>query len=216
MQKRNLKLAMAVAAGSLLPFGAQAAEPLKEAQDGSWLSISGTVTHVDPERFRLDYGDGSLTVEMDDWDTYGDAYVLRDGDRVTVYGAVDKNTYTTDTLEASSVYVEGLNTYFYASPADEEAVGRWAVDTPIVLTEMTLIGRVESVNELTDTFTVDAGAMEVEVDTSPMVYDPLDEAGFQQIEVGDRVSVEGDIDETLFGDQQVRAETIVTLDDADL
>ncbi|WP_312944796.1 hypothetical protein [Stutzerimonas kunmingensis] len=34
--------------------------------DGSWISLSGTVTSVAPENFTLDYGSGLITVEMDD------------------------------------------------------------------------------------------------------------------------------------------------------
>ena len=44
-----------------------------------------------------------------------------------------------------------------------------------------------------------------------MPYDPLDEDGYQQIEVGDRVSVTGRVDEDLFEGRELVADSVVTL-----
>lgn len=52
------------------PVAAQ--DPYARADD-AWISISGTVALPTASAFMLDYGDGVITVEMDDWDTYGDA-----------------------------------------------------------------------------------------------------------------------------------------------
>ncbi|HMB69874.1 MAG TPA: hypothetical protein VKU85_11200, partial [bacterium] len=126
--------------------------------DDSWISLSGTVTDARADSFRLDYGDGVITVEMDDWDSYGDAYGLMDGDNVTVYGAIDDDLFETTTIEASSVYVESLNTYFYASAADEEGGFDhvyWPVVDPIVVSSLSLRGQVTEVDESAREFTVD-------------------------------------------------------------
>jgi len=61
--------------------------------DDSWISISGTVVNPKDDTFMLDYGQGTILVEMDDWDGVGEAYALIDGDRVTVYGAVDDGLF---------------------------------------------------------------------------------------------------------------------------
>lgn len=193
-----------------LPASAMAADPINE-PDQSWVSISGTVTSSGDESFKLDYGDGILTVEMDDWDVYGEAYSVVDGDKVTVYGRVDDSLYEQEKIEASSVYIEDLNTYFYASSADEEEMGSWVVTPVVEPGEVTYIGKVESVNDSKDTFTIDTGATTLSVDTSLMLYDPLDDQGFQQIDKGDRVSVTGMIDNDFFDQGLLEADTIVTL-----
>jgi uncharacterized protein YdeI (BOF family) len=190
---------------------AQSQTDVRDKPDDTWISLSGTVTSKTADSFRLDHGDGMITVEMDDWDNFGDAYPLMDGDRVTVYGAVDNDLFENTTIEAGSVYVEGLNTFFYANPADEEEFGEWVVSTNVIPGDLVYIGTVESVNEMTNTFTIDTGALELTVDTSGLSYDPLDNEGFQQIDVGDRVSVDAVIDADFIGDQDLLAESVVTL-----
>lgn len=210
MKFAHARLAAAVTLGSLAATGAWAAD-LSERPDDSWISMSGTVTEVRESVFRLDTGDGQVTVEMDDFDTYGDAYVLTDGDTVTVYGRVDDDLFEKATIEAGSVYVEDLNTYFYASAADEEDMGEWVISTPVVVGDVVLVGEVISVDRADETFTIDEGAAEVTVDVGPMLYDPLDDAGYQQISVGDRVSVAGELADGMFADGYMLADSIVTL-----
>lgn len=205
---RNI-LAGAVAA-ACFSISAQAQDPAAQ-PDSTWISLTGTVTSVDSDSFKLDYGDGMITVEVDDWDSFGDAYTLADGDKVTVYGEVDNDFYESSKLEADSVYVEDLNTFFYASSADEEEYGEWVVDVDAELGDLTYIGTVESVNAMMNTFTIDTGVTEMSVDTSGLSYDLLDDEGFQQVEVGDRVSVEAEIDRDFIGDHELLAESVVTL-----
>lgn len=148
--------------------------------DDSWISLSGTVGNPTADSFTLDYGDGVITVEMDDWDSYGDAYGLMDGDRVTVYGDIDENLFTMTTIEASSVYVEGLNTYFYASSADEEEAYTWIMSTPIVIGEVTLRGTVSDLDAEAQEFTLDTGGQVLTIDTAFLTYNPLDDVGYAQ------------------------------------
>ena len=219
MRYSKTALASAVAAICLSASGlAQedaSAKPDPMAQpDDTWISLTGTVTSTTADSFIMDYGDGLITVEMDDWDTFGDAWPLADGDQVTVYGDVDKGLYETATIEAGSVYVQDLNTFFYASAADEEGdYGEWVVDINAVVGDVTYIGTVETVIPDANTFTIDTGVTELTVDTSALPYNPLDDEGFQQIDVGDRVSVEAEIDADFIGDQDLLAESIVTLSD---
>jgi len=114
-----------IAASALLTTATMpllAAEESSLVTDNSWISLSGTVVDAGARTFELDYGDGLVVVEMDDWDWYGEAFSIMEGDQVTVYGMVDDDLYETTSIEASSVYVKNLNTHFYASDADKEEV----------------------------------------------------------------------------------------------
>lgn len=213
---RNPGLRVALALASGLAAGAALAadddvNPRMQ-PDGSWVSIGGTVTSAGTESFMLDYGDGMITVEMDDWDAWGDAWPISSGDQVTVYGAVDDDLYEAATIEASSVYVENLNTYFYASAADEEEFDAFYMMSPVEVGSMTLVGTVEEVSPEVGEFVIDSETRQVSVDVDPLLYDPLDDQGFQQIEVGDRVSVTGVVDYEMLDGHEFDATQVVTLD----
>jgi uncharacterized protein YdeI (BOF family) len=188
-----------------VPAGAQ--DPYTAADD-TWISLSGTVESVTTDAFMLDYGEDLVTVEMDDWDMDADAYKVAVGDRVTVNGMVDDDLFETTTIEASSVYVDNLNTYFYASAADEEDPFI-TVTTPPVVSAIVVQGIVTDVDD--EEFTIDTGLREIRVETDAMYYDPLDDEGFQQIDVGDRVSVTGNIDDDFFEGRELVASSITTL-----
>jgi uncharacterized protein YdeI (BOF family) len=208
MKNTRILLTTALCAGLLPAF---AEENPYTKKDGSWISISGTVTTVGPDAFNLDYGEGLVTVEMDDWDLDADGYKLLEGDDVTVYGRVDDDFLETTSIEAGSVYVKGLNTFFYANSADEETLPAAATVT-VVDYDLKLTGEVASVDGRE--FTIDTGPREMRVDTIMMSYNPMDDEGFQKIEVGDRVSVTGDIDVDTWEKRELMAETIVTLEDS--
>lgn len=205
--------ALLLAVLSLLVTPALADSPNPYTQpDESWISISGTVAHSDSDSFVLDYGDGVVTVEMDDWDAYGDAYGLLDGDEVTVYGRVDDDLFEFTKIEAGSVYVEDLNTFFYASSDDEEDV-QWLVSTPIIISQTTVRGTVSDVRPQEGEFSIDMAGATLTVDTEELGYNPLDAKGFQQIEEGDVVSVTGTVDHEFFDGRVIDAETVITLAD---
>ena len=126
---RNI-LAGAIAA-ACFSVSAQAQNPVEQPDD-TWISLTGVVTSTTDDSFKLDYGNGMITVEMDDWDNFGDAWPLIGGDEVTVYGEVDQNLFAKTTIEAGSVYVDDLNTFFYASAADAEDYGQGVIDLDAV------------------------------------------------------------------------------------
>lgn len=197
-----------------LPVIAQAEDPYA-LPDNSYISISGTVAAPEADSFILDYGDGVITVEMDDWDSYGDAYGLMDGDKVTVYGDIDDDLYEVAKIEAGAVYVENLNTFFYASSADEEGAPYWTVSMPIVTSETIVRGTVTSIDQAEREFTVDTENQKLTIEIEGLGYNPLDDYGYQKIEKGDRVSVMGDIDHDFFEGRVLEADSVITLDDAD-
>lgn len=90
---------------SLFISNSALAQPPYTKPDDTWVSICGTVEDVSADAFDLNYGDGIITVGMDDGDRDADAYSLKSGDEVTVYGMIDDDLYEVATIEASSVYV---------------------------------------------------------------------------------------------------------------
>lgn len=206
MNRMTYCIAMALLCG--LAANTQAQQPYA-APDDSWISISGTVQDPSAGSFTLDYGDGTITVEMDDWDWYAEGYQVLEGDGVTVYGRVDDDLFELATIEANSVYVEDLNSFFYASALDEEDPPAVMVAHIVEPAGLVLQGEVEDVNGRE--FTVRTGSSIVTVDTSTMPYDPTDDDGYQQIEAGDVVRVLGHIDVDLFEEREIIADVVITL-----
>jgi len=191
---------------------AMAAAP-KTAPDDSWISVSGTVTSVEADSFILDYGKDTITVEMDDGDRDADGYKLQFGDKVTVSGKIDDDFFEQRTIEASSVYVENLNTTFYASAIDEEdlaATGPAIITTPVYVSEAIVEGTITRIAG-DEEFVISTGTGQLMVETDALPYDPLDNTGYQQLDVGDRVSVSGRMDYDFIEGREFVAESIVTL-----
>ncbi|WP_373185547.1 hypothetical protein [Halopseudomonas sp.] len=212
MRTPNLKcttLAISFIAASLVSATAAAQTPRIE-PDGSWISLSGEIENPGLNTFVLNYGDGSIVVEMDDWDRDADAAPLLDGDNVTVYGRVDQNLFTDTTIEASSVYVESLGTYFYASSVDEEEFVAFDLTptVPIVVGAISYTGTVSSVDGRK--FTLNTGNRSITIDTNPMDYNPMDEVGYQQVEEGDVASVYGSMNTGVIGSRKLMANAVVT------
>ncbi|GEM_PF-904536 len=178
------------------------------APDDSWISISGTVGDVDRNEFELQYGDGSVTVEMADGDRDADAYKLLQGDKVRVMGRVDDDFLETTTIDAMSVQVDKLDTTFYADEATERRMNQ-GMTQPITTSETIVNGRVITVGA--DDFVIDTGMSNLTVDVDNLAADPLDDQGFLQIDTGDRVSVTGDMTPAFFERRQLDADVVVEL-----
>ncbi len=213
---KKMMLPLAVS-GALVSSVAMGASPYVK-PDGSWISLSGTVVDPTAETFILDYGANTITVEMDDWDAYGDAYGLLDGDKVTVYGRVDDDFFERDTIEAGTVYVENLNTYFYANTADEESAlyspYHWTATTPVEVSQLMVSGEVAQVDKDDGTFQMDLGGTSMTVETHDLGYNPLDKHGYQQIGKGDWVNVTGTVDYEFIDGNVLHAENVVTVFDS--
>jgi len=214
MLKKSFTAVLSLLFVAALSLPAAAAEENPYLQpDDTWISISGTVESVSPDEFVLDYGEGVVTVEMDDGDRDADAYALLEGDKVTVSGMIDDDFYEMTTIEASSVYVEKLGTYFYASAVDEEDYTPVLTVAPTVVVSRTVVqGTVSSVSD--EEFTLNTGDRMMTVEVEEMGFNPLDDEGLLKIEEGDRVSVSGNIDDDLFEGKELVAHSIVKLHDA--
>lgn len=191
-----------------VPAGSQAAK-LSAAYDGNWVNISGKVVSTQPSSFVVDYGKGNVTVEMDDWDWYKEGRLLKAGDQVIVSGRVDNDLLLKKRIEAASVYVENLNTYFYANGADEEELAANRVYVAALPAYVDSTGTVTAVEGRE--FTLGSAAGAIRVDTSMMAQNPLDGEGFQRIKAGDRVYVWGDLDLDSAEGGELKAKGIVSL-----
>ncbi len=185
-----------------------------EKPDESWISISGSVAAAADAYFTLDYGDGLITVEMDDWDWYQEGSLISAGENVTVYGRVDDSFYEARTIDADSVYVADRNTYFHANDADEEGDIHYRYAyyySPALAVEGSWVTVSGAVKDVTGReLTLDTGVRDIKVDTDEMLYNPFDDVGYQQIDVGDTISVYGQLDDDLFEQREIKAETITS------
>lgn len=199
---------------ALLSLPAVAQNPYLEPDD-TWISLSGTVESVSLDEFELNYGTGTVTVEMDDGDRDADAYKLAQGDEVTVSGMIDDDFYEMTTIEASSVYVDNLNTTFYASAMDEEdSFAIYPFNPPginVAVGDTVIIGTISGIDVEGQRFTLNAGARLITVEVDQMPLNPLDDIGYQQLETGDVVSVGGQSDMDLFEGQVFEASNITKL-----
>ena len=180
-----------------------------EEPNNAWISISGKVKTVSPDAFTLDYGEGKVLVEMDDGDRDADAYKLIPGDEVTVYGRIDDDLYETTKIEAGSVYVDKLGTYFYASSVDEEDFYYTSMIIPPIPSNTVVHGVVTDVDGRE--FTLDTGPTRLTVETEEMAYDPLDDEGYQKLEPGDMVRVVGRLNDSFFEGREFVADSVTTI-----
>lgn len=199
----------------LLGAGLMLAAPLaianpRDLPDGTWISLGGTVESTSPEAFNLDYGTGTVLVEMDDWDSFPEGQALVEGDAVTVYGRVDDNLFESAKIEAASVYVENIGSYYVAGSRDEEDAALWFdLATPLRPAAVLVRGTVTETGD--DSLTVGRGAQRILVDTSQLADDPLDDRYWRRVEAGDLVRVRGIMTSDFLADGKLVAGSIVTL-----
>lgn len=205
--------ALSLLASTLIAAPAMAQMPTLQPDD-SYVSISGTVLAAEDDEFSLDYGQGKISVEMDDMGWAGNQPELIPGDEVTVYGRVEEHLFVDASIEADSIFIEDPATYFYSSPTNDRttfAVMDVAPVTPVVVGDLILTGTVQSVKDRQ--FTVNTGDLEFTVDTSGLQNNPLDNEGRQKVGKGDIVSVAGNLGSAAIGDRKLNAESIIVLRD---
>ncbi len=178
-------------------------------KNGSWISVRGKVEKAMPNYFVLDKGSRSIIVEMDDWDMFKEGTYIKKGDVVVVNGRVDKDFPEKRKIEAGSVYVQGINTYFYASSSDEEIepylVGyHYEVRDIPTNAELTFTGTVEKIKN--DQIVVNTGYRKVKVDTSSLPENLVFSDKSLNPEIGDRVTVKGEMENKFFRDFVLDAE----------
>lgn len=187
------------------------ADIMERKTDGEFVTISGKVTTVAPDFFKVKMRDETILVEMDDYDWDADGYKLALGDRVVVTGVVDHDFLEKKKIEAGSVYVKNINSYFYANSDDEEDYP-YVSTTYFMMSELPdnasvdLKGRVVEVDGRE--FVLDTGFRKVTIDTSDLIYNPMDDKGYTQVDLGDRLRVTGLVDDQFFDGKEIMANFI--------
>jgi len=162
-----------------------------DVSDGQWITISGKVTKAGVNVFKLDYGKGAVTVEMDDYDRELEGFNLVKDDRVIVTGRVDADKGQQRTIEAASVYVKNIKKSFFASADDEEEVIAKLRKATKEGSGVVVTGKVILIAG--KLMTIDTGYQTFEVSTAVLPENAFDKAGSFQIEKGDTVTVYGAI-----------------------
>lgn len=189
---------------------------LFSATDGDWVSLEGRVIESNADYFILRTNARDIIVEMDDYDQTSEGYNILIGDEVVVYGRLDKDFLEKAKVEADNVYVKGIDTYFFASSEDEEGGPYYSdyneyFDDLKAGTEINVVGRVTSING--KSFLLGKGDRSVKVDTTDMLYNPLDNVGFKRIRLGDKVRVSGYLDKKVFARHEVDAQSVYIVND---
>ncbi len=191
---------------------AASAQTLAEKADNAWITISGQAVSAEKKSFVLDYGKGTLSVDVNDWKWFRKNYDKVDGRNVTVWGEVSGDLFENGKIKANSVYIENMGTYFYAGSNKEDPSDfyNWLPAPGVDSGAVTLTGEVTNVSGRE--FTIAQGDKKITVSTLQMDENPMDNLGFRQIKKGDRVSVTGELDVDSFESREIMAKRIVTLD----
>jgi len=205
--KNKMMIMSAVAALTVAGANSSSAQTstLMTKDDGEWITVTGNISNVTPQGFRIDYGTGVLPVEMDGFlptSTEG----LRNGDWVTVSGRIDDALWERRSIEASSVYSSRMQERLWANAMDEE--GDMLI-TPIDLPDqgdwVGVTGRVISIDIMEDEMVVDVGPQTLQVDASGLGQ-PMTATR------GDLVSVYGRLDDAdLWDGREIDASSVVIL-----
>lgn len=159
--------------------------------DGQWITISGKVTEAAVHTFKLDYGKGAITVEMDDYDREIEGFNLVVDDRVIVTGRVDADAGQNRTIEAASVYVKNVKKSFFANPDDEEEVIRKLRKATVEGSGVVITGKI--IGTAPNFLTIDTGYQVFDVTTAVINGNPTTNLKSLKLEKGDTVTVYGAI-----------------------
>ncbi len=206
---------IALTIGIAFTFGPVAAQPMPAAPGPiEVFTISGQVTDFYNGAFTLRHTRGVMELTFDGWpSSRGSGQpVIAIGDNVTV--SVELNEEFVDGGDASvvAVYSEDTRTF---STFGMPVAGLGSAMRPMVSpldvvgdrSDATLSGTITQV--LSEGFVLASGAVEVDVDTSALFYDPYDTIGGQMLEVGDVVAVSGLITPGFPQDAEFTAEQVV-------
>lgn len=197
---------------------------VSDANDGSAISLTGTVGEIRADEFDLNYGtNNKVIVELDRFGWSSDAtQYLTQGESVTISGYIDDDLFEGREIEAYNVRLNDNNIYYYTSSANpsytysydrranqEAQTASSSVEDGSYLN---MTGRVSEISGSEFQLTNASGTMQV--DASELGYDPFDDEGMQQIKNGDRVYVYGSMDKGFFESNEIVATGLVELVDS--
>lgn len=159
--------------------------------DGQWITIAGKVTEAGVNTFKLDYGEGAIIIEIDDYDRELEGFNIKNDDKVIVTGRIDADKDQKRSIEAASVYVSNIKKSFFASADDEEEVITKLRQASANGTGLALTGAIVFTAE--KLMTIDNGVQIFDVSTELLPEDAFDKEGELQLKVGDKVTAYGTI-----------------------
>ena len=65
-------------------------------------------------------------------------------------------------------------------------------------------------------FIINTGLRELAVDTKSLIYNPMDDKGYTKIDLGDRVTVTGNVTDNFFGRRQIDATSLYEVENAEI
>ncbi|NWG46829.1 MAG: hypothetical protein HXY25_09825 [Alphaproteobacteria bacterium] len=195
----------------LFPHAANGQDPWRQ-PDESWIRLAGTLERADADAFRLDYGRGSIRVDTDELRGWDEAVASAQGERALVFGRIDDDVLDLRRLVASRIVLPDLGVQFLADTRADEPPGP-PYDSLAVLPleegRVQLTGVITRMDTEADTFLLDAGPTQVEVQAEEVNHDPFGGSAFRFFEVGDIVTVAGELTRSWFDEPELIADSIV-------
>lgn len=208
------------------------ASDLSAYDEGDAIVLSGKILEVSDDEIVLGYGDRKVEVEFDEWpwEEVDMETMFKKGERVTVSGTVDKEWFSNNEIEANNIYLDDQYVYYFlndTTPAyyietvklDSQSADK--MSNKMNDRSMKNLGDgafFSASGEITSVdgreFTLKTKNQKINVDTESLSKNPLDNSGLQQLAVGDRVYVYGEIDDKFYDDRELSADSIITLKDA--
>lgn len=203
---------------SILALSATTAHAAKDGlvdnyKDGAHVTVSGTVSNLTEDHFTINHAGKAVKVEYDDWKDGAvedlRAY-LTNGEKVVVSGEVDKDWFSANELEADNIFFQQKQSYFYivdTNPAyyyDTEGT-QSPRDGSYVMTR----GTVKTLDG--DDFIVSSNGMEYRIETSALAVNPVTAKDGLTLKKGDRIYVNGEVDDNFFGKKEIEADTVIKI-----
>ena len=185
-------------------------QPVSEVDDGAAIVINGKVGDIRDDEFDLVYTRGVITVELDrfGWSDNVTDYLMQ-GENVTVRGYIDDDFFEGREIEATSVNLHENFVYYYAKDNTLSSVANLFENNNPDNIYLNVTGTVKSITGKNMVVVNKNGT--IPVDLTHFDYDPFDNVGMQQIDVGDQVHVYGQIDENFFNKKELKADGLVEL-----
>jgi uncharacterized protein YdeI (BOF family) len=214
----SLFTATALTAGTTGDALAQS-KNLNSFEDGSNITLVGTVTQLTDDEFILNSNGNMVEVEVDDWsltDNLDLTEHLKDGQEVIVYGTVDNDLFSDDEIEAASIFIPEQNNYIYyveTAPLYSQNFGNTTqaannqqnqMDNNAMISAQ---GEIKSVDGNEAVIATSAGEMTVDMSA-------VSNRRGMDLQKGDQIFVMGNVDENLFSNKEIAAERLVKLTDA--
>ena len=178
----------------------------------TWITLTGEVSSVDSKFFTLDYGDGSIFVELKDTDLDSKAYANMKGEDVMVTARLDDGMFSSERLVAQSVIVDGMDTVYLADSVNQASADLYlstASNIEFDDEEMVLVGTVKSIGK--EVIQIAVGDTNLTVELDELESAPVDSEGYLTLIEGERVRVTGELEDNFFNRFIVEADTLTKM-----